>query len=217
MLVTNLGPSLSPNVILTDIVPGGFAYLRTTNPGGCERLNRWYVTCPLGPLAAGQSMRTDLVFFIESVRSFTVTNRVVVDDPSAYNPGGAGQGEVVLPSDPKGPTAVSLAHFGVAVEEGALVITWQTVREVDTWAFRLFRNTTNDRETAELVTPDPILSRGSGSIYTFTDTQVVPKLVYYYWLQELAASGAQKEIDLVQGGIDLEGLRKLFMPFAASP
>ena len=54
-------------------------------------------------------------------------------------------------------------------------------------------------------------------IYTFTDTQIVPKLVYYYWLQEIAASGAEKEIDLVQGGIDLEGLRKLFMPFAASP
>ena len=32
MIVTNLGPSLSPNVILTDVVPSGFAYLRTTNP-----------------------------------------------------------------------------------------------------------------------------------------------------------------------------------------
>ncbi|MFN8465060.1 MAG: hypothetical protein U0X20_05890 [Caldilineaceae bacterium] len=212
MIVTNLGPSLSPNVILTDVVPGGFAYLRTTNPGGCARLNRWYVTCPLGSMAAGQSLTIDIVFFIEFVRPGSVTNRVVVLDPSAYHPEGEAQGESVLPSDPKGPTAVNLERFDVTVVENALVITWQTVHELDTWSFQLFRNTINDRETAELITPQPILSHGSGSIYSYTDTQVIPKQLYYYWLQELGASGILKEIDRIQGGIDLAPAPKLYLP-----
>lgn len=213
MIVTNLGPSLSPNAILTDLVPSGFVYVRTTNPRGCERLNRWYVTCPLGPMAAGQSLAVDVVFFIESVRPGSVTNRVVVLDPSAYHPEGEAQGESVVPSDPKGPTAVSLVRFDIEAVENALVITWQTVREYDTWSFQLLRNTVNDRNTAELITPQPILSHGSGSIYSYTDSQVVPKQLYYYWLQELGSSGTQKEIDLVQGGIDLAPLPKVYLPY----
>jgi hypothetical protein len=119
----------------------------------------------------------------------------------------------VLPSDPKGPTAVSLARFDVSVVENALVITWQTVQELDTWSFQLFRNTVYDRDTAELITPQPILSQGSGSIYSYTDTQVVPKQLYYYWLQELGASGIQREIDLIHGGIDLAPTPKLYLPY----
>ena len=80
MIVTNLGPSLSPNVFLTDVVPSGFDYLRTTNPSGCERLNRWYVACPLGPMAAGHSASHRRRLLYPSVRPGFVTNRVVVPD-----------------------------------------------------------------------------------------------------------------------------------------
>ena len=213
VIVTNLGPSLSPNVMLTDVVPNGFVYLRTTNPSGCECLNRWYVTCPLGPMAAGRSLAIDLVFFIEFVRPGSVTNRVVVHDPSAYHLEGEAQGQSVVPSDPKGPTAVTLERFDVTVVENALVITWQTVHELDTWSFQLYRNTVNDRETAELITPQPILSHGSGSLYSYTDMQVASKQLYYYWLQELGASGIQKEIDRIQGGIDLAPAPKVYLPY----
>ena len=84
---------------------------------------------------------------------------------------------------------------------------------IDTWSFQLFRNTVYDCETAELITTQPIMAQGSGSIYSYTDAQIVPKQVYFYWLQELGMSGVQKEIDLVQGGIDLAPAPKLYLPY----
>jgi uncharacterized repeat protein (TIGR01451 family) len=212
MLVTNYGPADSPNAVVTDIVPAGFAYLRTSNPQGCEHNNRWHVVCHLGMLPANQSTQFDIVFFIESVSPGTVTNRVVVNDPDAIDPDGDGQGEIEIPTDPKGPSAVTLTRFDVTPQEGALLVTWETVQEIDSWLFRLWRNTTNDRKTAELITPEPILARGSGSVYTYLDTQVAPNTVYYYWLQEVATSGAQKEIEVVQGRIDTDAGYKLYLP-----
>jgi uncharacterized repeat protein (TIGR01451 family) len=211
MIVTNLGPSQSPNVVLTDVVPSGFAYLRTGSEVVCSRADRWYTVCPLGSLDPGQVKRLDLVFFIEAVRPGSVANTVLVNDPDAYDPSGGGQGEVVVPTDPKGPTAVDLARFDVAVEGDALVVTWQTLRELDSWSFRLWRNTVNDRDSAELVTADPIYAEGSGTIYRYVDTQVAPDTVYYYWLQEISATGVMKEIDVVQGGLGLSP-RNLYLP-----
>jgi uncharacterized repeat protein (TIGR01451 family) len=214
MIVTNHGPSLSPNVVLTDLVPAGFAYLRTSGPYGCTRSSRWYVVCPLGPLAAGATTRTDLVFFIESVRPGSVTNQVIANDPDAFDPGGGGLGEVTIPSDPRGPTAVHLARFDVSVQENVLMVTWESLRELDTWVYRLWRSTSTERDSAELITPVDIPARGSGSTYTYIDANALPKTRYYYWLQEIALSGIQKEIDVVQGGIDLEEARpSLFLPY----
>jgi uncharacterized repeat protein (TIGR01451 family) len=211
MIVTNLGPSPAPNVVLTDVVPNGFAFVRTDSAVVCTRVDRWYTVCPLGKLDPGEVKRVALVFFIESVRPGTVANTVRVNSPDAYDPLGGGQGEVVIPTDPKGPTAVDLARFDVTVEGNALVVTWQTLRELDTWSFRLWRNSVNDRDTAELVTADPIYAEGSGTIYRFVDTQVAPDTVYYYWLQEIATSGAKKEIDVVRGGLGMTA-RNLYLP-----
>ena len=164
-------------------------------------------------MAAGQSLAIDVVFFIESVRPGSVTNRVVVADPSAYHPEGEARAKSVLPSDPKGPTAVSLARFDVSVVENALVITWQTVHELDTWSFQPFPQHGQRSRDGGTHHTQPIMSQGSGSIYSYTDTQIVPKQVYFYWLQELGMSGVQKEIDLVQGGIDLAPAPKLYLPY----
>ena len=143
----------------------------------------------------------------------SVTNQVVVNDPNAHDPDGEGEGETTNPTDPTGPSAVTLARFNVSPQSNALLVSWETLLEIDSWSFRLWRSTVNDRSTAELITPTPILARGSGSTYTYLDKDVQPKVVYYYWLQEIATSGAQKEIDVAWGGIDLPGMNfKLYLP-----
>ncbi len=216
MIVTNHGPSAAPQVVLTDAMPAGFAYLRTTNPNGCVPLDRWYVVCELGAMETHQTKVIDLVFFIESVAPITVVNRVTVNDPNAINPDSGGQGEVVKPTDPKGPTAATITYFRVAVQEGALIVTWATETEYDTWSFRLWRSTVNDRSTAEMITADPILATGSGSQYSYLDTQVEPKIEYYYWLQEITPRGVQKELEVSHGGIDIDPPSGLFLPLIQS-
>ena len=128
-----------------------------------------------------------------------------------------GQGEIVQPTDPKGPSAVTLTRFDVTPQDDGLLVTWETALEIDSWSFRLWRSTANDRSTAKLIMPEAILARGSGSTYTFLDTDVEPETVYYYWLQEIALSGAQKEIEITQGGIDLVPGHKLYLPCIQAP
>ena len=217
LIVTNLGPADSPNVVVTDIVPAGFAYLRNTNSGGCTANGRWYVVCPIGPLPAQQSRHFDIVFFIESVPPLSVTNRAVVNDPDAFDPGGGGQGEIIIPTDPTGPSAVTIARFDVATQGNALLVTWETLVELESWSFRLLRNTVNDRSTAQVITSEGILARGSGSIYSYLDTAVEAGAVYFYWLQEIAVNGAQKEIDVTQGSIDAGRAYQLFLPNVQAP
>ena len=89
---------------------------------------------------------------------------------------------------------------------------WETVLEKNTWGFRIWRNTSSDRGTALLITPETILARGSGSSYEWVNPDVTPGVTYWYWLEEVMLSDAVQDVGMVTGQLPLTPLPRLFLP-----
>jgi len=91
-----------------------------------------------------------------------------------------------------GITVVELVHLSaVAAEDGVVIIAWETVSEIGTAGFHLYRGTTDEREQAARITDQLILSQGQdGGYYIFRDTSALSTIVYRYWLHEVEEDGS---------------------------
>ena len=91
------------------------------------------------------------------------------------------------------PTAVDLAAFDAAPQGNGVLLTWETASELDNLGFNLYRA---ESRVGQLVQINPYLiaSRNPGSTvgaaYSFLDEPVAPGATYYYWLEDIDASGA---------------------------
>ena len=88
------------------------------------------------------------------------------------------------------PTAVDLVNFTSL--PGSAVLAWQTVSEVSTTGFNLYRAETHDGPAvlvnASLIAPQAAGSN-NGSSYTFQDTSALPGQTYYYRLEAIGTDG----------------------------
>ena len=92
------------------------------------------------------------------------------------------------------PTAIDLASFDATAQEGAIQVSWETVEEIDNLGFNLYRATARDGVRARLndaLIPS-LVAPGSpaGAAYTWLDADVEAGFTYYYWLEDVDASGA---------------------------
>lgn len=91
-----------------------------------------------------------------------------------------------------GPTAVTLTSFSAARTGAGVAVRWTTGVELDTQGFHLLRGTSPDQARAARITAAPVAARGgaaTGASYSWTDATAEVGPVYYYWLEELTASG----------------------------
>jgi len=91
-----------------------------------------------------------------------------------------------------GPTAVTLTSFSAARTGAGVAVRWTTGVELDTQGFHLLRGTSPDQARAARITAAPVPARGgaaTGASYSWTDATAEVGPVYYYWLEELTASG----------------------------
>lgn len=103
----------------------------------------------------------------------------------------------VLPLAAPASANVDLAYFDLlpASTNTQLLIKWGTETETDTAAFRLKRATVNDVTQAQTIKDEQ--ARGtaiSGADYEYTDSNLTPGQVYFYWLVELTTSGGQEVV-----------------------
>jgi hypothetical protein len=92
---------------------------------------------------------------------------------------------------PSSPTAVVLSGFSSGWENGALVVRWQTLAEVNTAGFHLLRSNTGNLADAVRVTNALVLGQGSaGGTYRWVDSSAVVGETYTYWLEEVELDGA---------------------------
>jgi hypothetical protein len=90
------------------------------------------------------------------------------------------------------PTAVTLASFTAALEEGQVLVTWETAVEIDTIGFNLWRSETSDgvyHQVNDVLIPAASPGGVWGGSYTYTDSDVTPGRTYYYKLHEIETGG----------------------------
>ncbi|MCB0004185.1 MAG: LamG domain-containing protein, partial [Anaerolineae bacterium] len=114
------------------------------------------------------------------------------------------------------PLAVTLASFDATSQPGAVLLTWETVSEIDNLGFNLYRAETEGGPWTKLnqdliASPNP--GGAAGSSYQWTDESVTPSVRYWYRLESVDLAGQPEtvgEINLVAGGATL--MPRTFLP-----
>jgi hypothetical protein len=92
------------------------------------------------------------------------------------------------------PLAVTLAGFDAASQAGHVLVSWETVSELNNTGFNLFRTDSADRspgpEDLLAFTPSQAPGATAGAAYSFQDTGVTDGRTYWYWLEDVAFNGA---------------------------
>lgn len=92
-----------------------------------------------------------------------------------------------------GPTAVDLASFDATAQSNGVLLNWETANEIDNVGFNIYRAETQSGQLIK-INPYLIASQNPGSTagaaYSFLDESAMPGATYYYWLEDIDASGA---------------------------
>ncbi|MBN2372311.1 VCBS repeat-containing protein, partial [bacterium] len=89
-----------------------------------------------------------------------------------------------------------LAGFSATPSGNVMLITWQTLSEMDSAGFRILR-AEDPSGPFTLITKTPIPAQGNaaqGAVYTFEDTNIEPGKTYYYRLEEIDSAGNIKTL-----------------------
>ncbi len=91
------------------------------------------------------------------------------------------------------PTAVELLDFSATGKKNAVLLSWETVSELNTIGFNLYRSKSRDGYrkllNSELISSLASPGSLSGAVYTYKDKTAKPGVVYYYWLEEVDVYG----------------------------
>lgn len=92
------------------------------------------------------------------------------------------------------PQSVELSYFIGAAHPGYILLEWESVSELNTQAFRIYRATVNDPNAAIYLNPPGVISAHPGSIagysYSWQDSyNLTPGVTYYYWLEDQDVNG----------------------------
>jgi hypothetical protein len=89
------------------------------------------------------------------------------------------------------PLAVTLGSFTAQAAADHVLIAWETLSEVDTLGFNLWRGLAADGSDREVLTFVPAQSPGStqGAVYQVQDFAVQAGATYWYWLEDIDLGG----------------------------
>jgi len=85
-----------------------------------------------------------------------------------------------------GPLAVTLASFEAQAQTNSILLTWETVSEIDNAGFNLYRsNSSAGPGELQAFVPSAAPGSSQGAIYEWTDLDVQPGVTYFYWLEAI--------------------------------
>jgi hypothetical protein len=82
-----------------------------------------------------------------------------------------------------GPTAVTLSSFTARPLVRSILLTWETTMEIDLAGFQVYRSTSPNSPFVQVTELIPTEGIGSGMVYQWCDSSVIPGTVYYNALQ----------------------------------
>lgn len=102
-------------------------------------------------------------------------------------PASTGEAQVELAA----PLAVAIASLQATARREGVLVTWETVSEVDASGFRLYRAEQPDgpRQMMAFV-PSQMPGSSQGAVYDWLDRTVVAGTSYHYWLEAVDLAGA---------------------------
>ncbi len=116
------------------------------------------------------------------------------------------------------PTAVALSRFdGQAMDDGSVLLEWETVSEVDLLGFHLYR-AQSEAEPPVRLTEYMIPSQSPGSpiggSYFYQDQTTVPGTTYYYWIDVIQLDGTPLRFGPVRVTAGSGGMYMIYLPLA---
>lgn len=90
------------------------------------------------------------------------------------------------------PTSVDLISFTATGTKKNITLSWETANEIDNLGFNIYRSTSPEGTRTKI---NPYLIPGvnhgmfEGAIYTYVDSDVKLRTIYYYWLEDVDVSG----------------------------
>lgn len=96
---------------------------------------------------------------------------------------------------------------------GFIQVKWQTMLEVKTLGFNLYRSTSLNGPRTRLnqsLIPAKALGSPAGAAYSFVDLFTQPGVTYYYWLEEINTSGEPT----LYGPLQIGGPYTLYLPLS---
>lgn len=111
--------------------------------------------------------------------------------PPGQSKGGEVEDHVYYVSE--GTLAVTLADLRAQAQSDHVLVTWETVSEVNNQGFNLYRSTSPDAAGQKInaaLIPSQAPGSAQGAVYTWQDADVAAGTTYYYTLEDLDLSGA---------------------------
>lgn len=91
------------------------------------------------------------------------------------------------------PLAVTLSDFQASSRDDHVLVSWETVSEVENQGFNLLRSMSNSGDRArlnDLLMPSQDPGSGQGAEYEWLDHEVVDGETYFYWLESVDFDGS---------------------------
>lgn len=89
------------------------------------------------------------------------------------------------------PLAVIMASIQATPQDHGVVVSWETISEIDNQGFNLKRSVTVDQPgSTRAFVPSQGPGSSQGFAYQWLDTDVAPGETYFYWLEAVDTSGA---------------------------
>jgi hypothetical protein len=87
--------------------------------------------------------------------------------------------------------AVTLANFTAEGQAGQVLVSWETVSEIDNAGFNLYRSdSAAGLQTLLGYTPSQAPGSTQGAAYSYVDAAVEAGQTYWYWLEDVDLAGA---------------------------
>jgi uncharacterized repeat protein (TIGR01451 family) len=189
IIVTNEGPLVADAVQVQDALPPYLTLAGADPPqaNGSTTSPRWL----LGTLAPGESASLSLdVRVAASAPSGTVLNTATTETTTPERRMDDNTASWPTLIDTPGATAVTLAYLRAQRTSEGVAVTWQTLMEHDTAAFRVLRASSASGEGTVEVGRAESQGSGGGS-YRLVDPNP-PATPTWYWLVEVERDGTEQ-------------------------